>query len=130
MFGGKKPDEEAKLDQAVVLYMDGTQIGKAKGAHCDDCIMFIGKEDAAGECGAVEGPIQPLGVCGLYVFGEPNTFKKSGGLSKQSAGYIADGPTHCGSCEYFVRAGLCKKVKNSPSLIEQGGCCNAWERKK
>ncbi len=122
--------EEEKLDQAVVLYMDAKEIGKPKGAHCDDCRMFIGTKDALGKCGAVAGSIKPLGVCGLYVFGQPNQFTKSGNLSKETAGYIDNGPTHCGSCEYFEGEGSCKKVKSDPKTIEFGGCCNAYEPKK
>jgi hypothetical protein len=120
-------DEAAKLDKAVVLYMDAATINKAKGAHCDDCIMYIGTEDATGRCGAVAGAIEPLGVCGLYVFGEPNNFTKSGRLLKKIAGYIPDGPTHCGSCRYFDGESACKKVEG---VIEFGGCCNYWTARR
>jgi hypothetical protein len=114
---------DLKLDKAVVLYMDAAAIAKPKGAHCDDCIMYIGTEEASGRCGAVAGVIQPLGVCGLYVFGEPNNFKESGHLSKKVAGYIDDGPTHCGTCKYFNGKDACRKVEG---VIEFGGCCNYW----
>jgi hypothetical protein len=120
--------DSGKLDQAIVLYMTAAEIGKSKGAHCDDCRMFIGKDHAIGKCGAVEGPINgETGVCGLYVFGEPNQLTKSGTLSKETAGYIDNGPTHCASCEYFQGVGSCEKVQSTPSQIEDGGCCNHWE---
>lgn len=126
----REPKEVELLDQAEVLYMSAEEIGKSKGAHCDDCIMFIGEKDADGKCGAVAGKIKAHGVCGLYVFGEPNQLVKIGTLSKETAGYTDDGLTHCGTCKYFGGEGKCAKVKNEPKKIEFGGCCNAYEKKE
>jgi hypothetical protein len=53
---------ETKLAKSVVQYED---VGKKKGADCDDCVQFIpGKTaNALGTCKIVEGEINPLGHC-------------------------------------------------------------------
>lgn len=127
----KREKKQAELlSQAEVLYMSAEEIGNPKGAHCDDCIMFIGEKDADGKCGAVAGKIKAHGVCGLYVHGEPNKLVQIGTLSKETAGYIDDGPTHCETCKYFGGEGKCAKVENTPLKIEAGGCCNSYESKE
>jgi len=126
----KKDPEKSKLDQAVVLYMTAAEIGKKKGAHCDDCWKYRGSETETGKCAEVEGDIEPKGVCGLYVYGERNQFVQIGTIPKEVAGYIDDGPTKCGLCEYFGGTNRCEKVKSTPQTIEEGGCCNAFEAKK
>ena len=53
---------ETKLAKSVVQYED---VGKQKGADCDDCAQFIpGKTgNALGTCKIVEGEISPHGHC-------------------------------------------------------------------
>jgi secreted PhoX family phosphatase len=53
---------EAKLAKSAVQYED---VGKQKGADCDDCVQFIpGKTaNALGTCKIVEGEISPHGHC-------------------------------------------------------------------
>jgi hypothetical protein len=53
---------EAKLAKSAVQYED---VGKQKGADCDDCAQFIpGKTaKALGTCKIVEGEISPHGHC-------------------------------------------------------------------
>lgn len=53
---------ETKLAKSAVQYED---VGKKKGADCDDCIQFIpGKTaNALGTCKIVEGEISPHGHC-------------------------------------------------------------------
>jgi hypothetical protein len=53
---------EAKLAKSVVQYED---VGKQKGADCDDCAQFIpGKTaNALGTCKIVDGAISPHGHC-------------------------------------------------------------------
>jgi hypothetical protein len=53
---------ETKLTKSVVQYED---VGKQKGADCDDCVHFIpGKTaNASGTCKIVEGEINPHGHC-------------------------------------------------------------------
>jgi hypothetical protein len=53
---------ETKLAKSVVQYED---VGKKKGADCDDCVQFIpGKTASAlGTCQIVEGEISPHGHC-------------------------------------------------------------------
>jgi len=53
---------EAKLAKSAVQYED---VGKQKGADCDDCVQFIpGKTASAlGTCKIVEGEISPHGHC-------------------------------------------------------------------
>ena len=53
---------ETKLAKSVVQYED---VGKQKGADCDDCVQFIpGKTaNALGTCKIVEGDISPHGHC-------------------------------------------------------------------
>lgn len=126
----------SKLEQAVVLYFPGKVIGSNVGAHCGDCWKFVGDEKQAGECIEVEGDINPAhGICGLYMNGR--IFEKGkkpdfcvDKVSKEQAGYIEDGPTHCNSCEYFGGRGKCEKVENKPATIEEYGCCNQWEEIK
>lgn len=121
--------DEGKLDQAVVLYMSAKVLGSNVGAHCGDCWKFIGPSK---ECIEVEGSINPSrGVCGLYANGRVFEIKKPPfsitKISKQIAGYVETGPTHCNSCEYFGGRGKCEKVKNYPLTIEEDGCCNKWD---
>lgn len=124
-----------KLEKAVVLYMPGKVIGSNVGAHCGDCWKFVGMEAGPGVCIEVEGKIQPAhGVCGLYCNGRvfdgvapklPKPVKK---VSKAIAGYVEEGPTHCGGCEYYQGGAkpvsTCEKVEGD---IEYNGCCNQWE---
>jgi hypothetical protein len=67
------------------------------------------------------------GVCGLFVNGREAVEKK---LSKELAGYVEEGPTHCGNCEYYTggkkQSGACRKVGG---LVEFHGCCNQWEER-
>jgi len=53
---------EAKLAKSAVQYED---VGKQKGADCDDCVQFVpGKTASAlGTCKIVEGEISPHGHC-------------------------------------------------------------------
>ena len=53
---------EAKLAKSVVQY---EEVGKDKGADCDDCAQFIpGKTaNAPGTCKIVDGAISPHGHC-------------------------------------------------------------------
>lgn len=122
-----------KLDQAVVLYMNAKTLGSQVGAHCGDCWKYIGSESGKGKCIEVDGPINPAhGVCGLYVNGRVFDGRKPDfsivRISKLVAGYVEQAPTHCGVCEYFEGTGKCRKVENYPQTIEDGGCCNQWEK--
>lgn len=125
LFAKKLPDSDSnKLDQSVVLYMTGSEIGRPEGARCADCKTFI----KGGKCGLVEGAISgEKGVCGLYVFGTSNLITEPGTLSKETAGYVEIGSTNCGKCEYFGGTNRCQKVKSEPKKIEAKGCCNAFE---
>jgi hypothetical protein len=53
---------DAKLAKSAVQYED---VGKQKGADCDDCVQFIpGRTaNAFGTCKIVEGEISPHGHC-------------------------------------------------------------------
>lgn len=60
------------------------------------------------------------------------------------AGYIAEGPTNCASCEYFVWPHLCKQPlvildaksalgglrlhQGGKAIVKPNGCCIFWER--
>lgn len=125
LFSKKLPDSEAsKLDQSLVLYMDGKEIGRPEGARCADCRMFI----SGGKCGVKAGPTNGRkGVCELYAFGVPNQMSEPGTLSDEAVGYVEIGAAHCGSCEYFGGPGRCKVVQSEPKKIEAEGCCNAWD---
>ena len=128
-------DSSAKLDKAIVLYFPAPVLGSNVGAHCGDCWKFIGSESGPGECIEVDGDIQPAhGVCGLYVNGrvfdgvKPDLPVPVAKISKVIAGYVEQGPTHCGNCEYYMGSeegsGPCKKVQGT---VEYDGCCNHWE---
>jgi hypothetical protein len=126
-----------KLDKAIVLYFPGETLGSKVGAHCGDCWKFIGSEAGPGQCIEVAGEITPAhGVCGLYVNGrvfdgvKPKLPKSVVQISKVIAGYVEQGPTHCGNCEYYMGSfegsGPCKKVDGT---VQYFGCCNHWEQK-
>ena len=126
-----------KLDKAIVLYFPAKILGSAVGAHCGDCWKFVGSETGPGKCIEVEGAINPAhGVCGLYVNGrvfdgvKPRLPESVHQVSKLTAGYIEEGPTHCGNCEYYrgyqQPRGVCAKVEG---FVEFEGCCNHWEQK-
>jgi hypothetical protein len=128
-------DKSNKLDKAIVLYFDEESLGSKVGAHCGDCWKFIGSESSHGKCIEVAGPINgPHGVCGLYVNGrvfdgiKPNLPVDVDQISKETAGYVEEGPTHCGNCEYYRGSengnGPCMKVAGT---VEYFGCCNHWE---
>jgi hypothetical protein len=53
---------ETKLAKLAVQYED---VGKQKGADCDDCVQFIPGKTAKtlGTCKIVEGQISPHGHC-------------------------------------------------------------------
>src|SRR5262249_15934043 len=105
-------------DKGAVLYFPPPDIGAGSGARCGNCSQF--KEPAS--CDIVEGKILANCVCGLFV----PRWK----LSQKVAGYITDGPTHCGSCEYYGGGkddrGPCEKVEG---FVSYDGCCDLWERK-
>jgi hypothetical protein len=113
-----------KLSKDVVLYFSAADIASRSGARCGICIMFFPQSSCTAVKGAISGD---KGVCGLYVNG-PNAAKMlTPHLSKQTAGYSEEGPTHCGSCEYYgggPEKGPCKIVEGE---VEFHGCCNAWE---
>jgi hypothetical protein len=127
-----------KLDKAVVLYMPAKTLGSNVGAHCGDCWKFVGSEGGPyGSCIEVDGRISgPHGVCGLYVNGrvfdgvKPNLPTEVVKISKEIAGYVELGPTHCGNCDEKLGGDSlrseCKKVEGE---IEFFGCCNRWEPK-
>jgi hypothetical protein len=127
-----------KIDKAVVLYMPPKVLGSNVGAHCGDCWKFVGSESGKpGKCIEVEGPINPAhGVCGLYVNGrvfdgvKPKLPEPVFQISKEIAGYVEQGPTHCGNCDEKLGGDSlkspCKKVAGE---IEYFGCCNRWEPK-
>jgi hypothetical protein len=128
---------QEKIDKAVVLYMPPKVLGSNVGAHCGDCWKFIGSESGHGRCIEVDGVINgPHGVCGLYVNGrvfdgiKPHLPEPVTKISKEIAGYIEQGPTHCGNCDEKLDGNaprsLCKKVEGE---IEFFGCCNRWEPK-
>jgi hypothetical protein len=131
----EKP-KSTKLDKAIVLYFSDAALGSHVGAHCGDCWKFIGGEGKEGKCIEVDGGINPAhGVCGLYVNGrvfdeaKPKLPVPVVRISKQIAGYIEEGPTHCGNCEYYKGSedgsGPCEKVEGT---VEFFGCCNHWEK--
>lgn len=117
-----------KLEKAVVLYFTAEEIGSPEGARCGKCMMFV----SGGFCTIVQGKIDGThGVCGLYVNGPMEHEEEAADMAmtpKLVAGYIENGPTHCGNCEYYggweKKQGPCEKVRGT---VEYHGCCNAWE---
>lgn len=132
---GAKTDEQ-KLDPAVVLYLPAASIKAPAGASCGACWKFLGEKTAKGQCVEVEGSIDgPTGVCGLYING--SVFEGASSqpvpgivrISKALSGYSEEGPTHCGTCEYYggdQSSGPCAKVRGT---VEFNGCCNRFEPK-
>lgn len=121
-----KQDKGEKLAQDVVLYM-GPELINGNGAYCGGCALFI--RDLS-HC-AILSPAkvdEKKGVCGLYIPGTSTNSTKMKALAAipaKVAGYIEDGPTKCGTCEYFLRKEhACQVVEGK---IEAGGCCNRWE---
>lgn len=116
-----------KLNKAVVLYYLPKDIGERGGARCGACMMYT----PSGNCTAVSvWPNPSRGVCGLYVHGKHMGPDMKGTISTTIAGYVDNGPTHCGNCQYYgggnSTAGPCEKVAGT---VEYHACCNAWERK-
>jgi hypothetical protein len=116
-----------RLEQPVVLYIPA-KLNPEKGFKCGNCIM--GLEDTS-ECSILEPANVDLeyGVCGFHVPGENTTSKKHPPMEiipKDVAGYIEDGPTYCGVCEYFIPPNSCEVVNGK---IDEYGCCNHWEGK-
>lgn len=120
-------NSDKKLAKSSVLYYPAKDIVEKDGAHCGKCMMFFEDKDG-GKCTVVEGAIDgPTGVCGLYVHGKHMGPTMDGTLEKSTVGYIEDGPTQCGNCEYYIgdsKSGICRKVAGR---IEFRGCCNLWE---
>ena len=100
--------------------------------------MIIGQvlsESAHYQRVEVEGNISGVrGICGLYVNGAPvgNQINPapSRKVSKVEAGYIEQGPTHCGNCDEMFRRAVymtspCKKVAG---MVDGRACCNLWEK--
>ncbi len=134
-FKHSSNQDSGKIEKPVVLYMPSEVLGSNVGAHCGDCWKFIGSESGPGKCIEVDGAINPAhGVCGLYVNGrvfdgvKPKLPVPVDKISKQIAGYVEQGPTHCGNCEHYRGAedgsGPCTEVKG---IVEYFGCCNQWE---
>jgi len=132
---GEVLGEPGKLDPAIVLYFPASEIGEEDGARCGACMMYVAARGPnIGRCTVVEGAIRgDTGVCGLYVHGKHSGPEMKGMISKEIAGYIENGPTHCGNCEYYGgvpdsggddESGPCEKVSGT---VEFHGCCNYWE---
>ena len=132
-----------KIDKSVALYFPANIIDKAgraslvraKGAACGRCMMAM---PDLSKC-AILDPADislPEGVCGLFVGGRPmpssQAHKPMHLVPKLIAGYYEGSgvPTHCGGCVNFGPTshgeGTCKVVKG---MVEEYGCCNAWEEK-
>lgn len=116
--------DDSKLSKSSVMYFNDKLIGDERGACCKNCFAFA----APNACALVMDEIAEDGVCGLFVHGKNQGDKiHVDKIPKRAAGYTDDGPTHCGSCEYFDSNGWrCAKVEG---LIEPEACCNLWERK-
>jgi hypothetical protein len=121
---------EYKHSKAAVLYFKPKSINRAAGARCGACWKFIRN---TGECLEVSGDIAARGVCGLYVNGVPHPTRlehtwRITKISKEEAGYIERGDSHCVGCKNMANPGEpsspCREVEG---LIEQRGCCNEYE---
>jgi hypothetical protein len=122
----KRKADNDKLDPAVALYLPPKDIGEKEGAYCGACMMFVWEKGNTGHCTVVAGEINgPHGICGLYVHGEHSGPDMKGTISKKTAGYEEDGPTHCDNCVYFLRSQkACERISGT---VEAQGCCNCWE---
>src|SRR5215472_8240038 len=99
------------IPKSVALYYPPPLIGEQSGARCGRCLMF----NEEGRCAAVEGSINAdTGVCGLYVHGDPEG-SNFGLIGKDVAGYVENGPTHCGNCRYYL--GETNTSMNDPDRI-------------
>lgn len=111
-----------KIDKGAALYFPAEDIGSDAGAKCGNCSQYKEQDKASGACDVVLGKISANGVCGLFV----PRWK----VAQKVAGYIADGPTHCGSCEYYGggrdERSPCAKVEG---FVQFQGCCSLWQRK-
>lgn len=125
-----------KLDKGVVLYFRPESIAVPEGSHCGVCWKFvIGDGKGKGKCLEVKGAIDgPRGTCGLYVHGKPFKWAPNFEItqvSKEEAGYVEEGPTHCVTCEYMEKpsdkTSMCESVEG---VIHQLGCCNGHELDK
>jgi hypothetical protein len=125
---------EKKLAKAVVLYMPASVIGNGgRGAVCAGCrALDPVHNDICHVLAPLEGEVSSAhGVCGMFAPG-PRMGEGGHNLTKAIVGYVENGPTRCGNCEYIaVATGLapgvfhCRKVEGE---IESAACCNAWEK--
>ena len=120
-------------DKDDVLYMDASLIDTAgpnpPGAVCGKCALFIADTSAC-EILAPPQVSGEMGVCGLFVGGQPTTSEFDQPLQLVPdivAGYFESGPTMCGNCSHFIKPMHCRIVKGK---VEAGGCCNAWSALK
>lgn len=119
------------LDKSTALYFEPASIGSPDGARCGICWKF---DPFAYSCVEVLGSIdQKIGICGLYVNGEPAGHKidfEPRKVTRAEAGYVERGPTHCGNCQEMIHRAVysvspCKKVQG---LVDGRGCCSLWEK--
>jgi hypothetical protein len=117
-----------KKSKSAALYFKPASINRAGGARCGACWKFLRNP---GECLEVDGDISVGAVCGLYVNGVPHPTAlehkwRITKVSKQEAGYIEEGDSHCVACSNMHSpsepTSPCKKVEG---LIEQQGCCTS-----
>jgi hypothetical protein len=123
--------EGGKLRPETVVYLTPEQIGDPSGAHCGACFFF---HRPTSECFLTSPPKcnAERGVCDFYLHGNLWEYDRENKakpkpqklVTKEAAGYIEEGPTHCASCEYFNGSDACEKVGGH---IEPHGCCNHWE---
>ena len=117
-----------KHAKSAVLYFKPQSINRAGGARCGACWKFVSDPR---ECLEVNGDISPGGVCGLYVNGVPHPSRlehtwRITKVSKEEAGYIERGDSHCVGCKNMANPGEpsspCREVEG---LVEQRGCCTS-----
>jgi hypothetical protein len=128
-----EPDR-GKLAQETVMYLKPDLIKNEDGAHCGGCVFF---KTGSSEC-VLTSPAKcdaEHGVCEAFLGRPPGKEIESdllGLIPKTEAGYIEEGPTRCGLCEYWQGdehakgnvTSTCAKVKGT---ISASGCCNAWK---
>ena len=122
-----------KHAKSAVLYFKAKSIGRRAGARCGACWKFVRN---TGECLEVAGDIAAGGVCGLYVNGVPHPSRlehtwRITKISKEEAGYIERGDSHCVGCKNMANPGEpsspCREVEG---LVEQRGCCTSEYEKR
>jgi len=93
---------------------------------CGNCNMYV----PGRKCTMVKDDIDPEhGVCSYWSIRDTKPIEGKEYepmMSKEDAGYITNGPTHCGNCKFYIDPRMCEMVRGD--IDPDTGCCTAWQK--